>query len=49
MVLFVKELKKDFYFDVKVCVIVQYRQMFDQVFEIFDIKFDYDFDIMKYN
>jgi UDP-N-acetylglucosamine 2-epimerase (non-hydrolysing) len=45
----VKELKKDFHFDVKVCVTAQHRQMLDQVLEIFDIKPDYDLDIMKYN
>ncbi|BCS80652.1 non-hydrolyzing UDP-N-acetylglucosamine 2-epimerase [Anaerocellum diazotrophicum] len=45
----VKELQKDSNFDVKVCVTAQHRQMLDQVLEIFDIKPDYDLDIMKHN
>ena len=31
----------------KVCVTAQHRQMLDQVLEIFNIKPDYDLDIMK--
>jgi UDP-N-acetylglucosamine 2-epimerase (non-hydrolysing) len=34
-------------FDVKVCVTAQHRQMLDQVLAIFDLKPDYDLDIMK--
>ena len=34
-------------FDVKVCVTGQHRQMLDQVLEIFNIKPDFDLDIMK--
>ncbi|OGS20813.1 MAG: UDP-N-acetylglucosamine 2-epimerase [Elusimicrobia bacterium RIFOXYA2_FULL_40_6] len=44
----IKELKthkKDFI--VKVCVSAQHRQMLDQVLEIFDIKPDYDLNLMK--
>lgn len=33
-------------FDVKVCVTGQHRQMLDQVLELFDIKPDFDLDIM---
>jgi len=36
-------------FDLKVCVTAQHRQMLDQVLEIFDIKPDYDLDIMAPN
>jgi len=34
---------------IKVCVTAQHRQMLDQVLEIFDIKPNYDLDIMKKN
>jgi len=34
-------------FDVKVCVTAQHREMLDQVLEIFEIKPDYDLDIMQ--
>ncbi|BDU51415.1 non-hydrolyzing UDP-N-acetylglucosamine 2-epimerase [Haliovirga abyssi] len=34
-------------FDMKVCVTAQHREMLDQVLNIFDIKPDYDLDIMK--
>ena len=34
-------------FDTKVCVTAQHREMLDQVLEIFDIKPDYDLNIMK--
>ncbi|WP_169764350.1 non-hydrolyzing UDP-N-acetylglucosamine 2-epimerase [Campylobacter mucosalis] len=43
----VKEFKKHIELDVKVCVTAQHRQMLDQVLEIFDIKPDYDLDIMQ--
>ncbi|MFV0536873.1 MAG: non-hydrolyzing UDP-N-acetylglucosamine 2-epimerase [Dysgonomonas sp.] len=36
-------------FDTKVCVTGQHRQMLDQVLDIFDIKPDYDLDIMAPN
>lgn len=41
------ELKKYDNIESKVCVTAQHRQMLDQVLEIFDIKPDYDLDIMK--
>jgi len=44
----VKEFQKDrLNFDTKVCVTAQHRQMLDQVLEFFQIKPDYDLDIMK--
>ena len=45
----VKELKSREEIDCKVCVTAQHRQMLDQVLETFDIKPDYDLDIMKQN
>jgi UDP-N-acetylglucosamine 2-epimerase (non-hydrolysing) len=36
-------------FDIKVCVTGQHRQMLDQVLEIFDIKPDYDLNVMAPN
>ena len=36
-------------FDTKVCITAQHRQMLDQVMKIFDIKADYDLDLMKPN
>jgi len=36
-------------FDIRVCVSAQHREMLDQVLEIFDIKPDYDLNIMKNN
>lgn len=43
----VKELKSRKEIDAIVCVTAQHRQMLDQVLEVFDIKPDYDLDIMK--
>lgn len=43
----VKELEKNPQIQSVVCVTAQHRQMLDQVLEIFDIKPDYDLDIMK--
>lgn len=43
----VKELEKNPQIESVVCVTAQHRQMLDQVLEIFDIKPDYDLDIMK--
>lgn len=45
----VKEFKKDNKFDTKICVTAQHREMLDQVLEIFDLKPDYDLNIMKQN
>ena len=43
----VKELEKHDEIESIVCVTAQHRQMLDQVLEIFDIKPDYDLNIMK--
>jgi len=43
----VKELEKNDKIESIVCVTAQHRQMLDQVLAIFDIKPDYDLDIMK--
>ena len=45
----VKELEKIKEFESRVCVTAQHREMLDQVLEIFDIKPDYDLNIMKPN
>ena len=43
----VKAMKADSRFESCVCVTAQHRDMLDQVLEIFDIKPDFDLDIMK--
>ena len=43
----VKELEKSEHIENLVCVTAQHREMLDQVLEIFDIKPDYDLNIMK--
>ncbi|WP_088330309.1 UDP-N-acetylglucosamine 2-epimerase (non-hydrolyzing) [Lacimicrobium sp. SS2-24] len=43
----VLELKKIPEFDVQVCVTAQHRQMLDQVLQLFDLKPDYDLDLMQ--
>lgn len=45
----VKELKKHNKFDIKISVTAQHREMLDQVLEIFDLKLDYNLNIMKQN
>lgn len=48
MVPLIKEFEKyKDYFEVRVCVTAQHREMLDQVLQLFDIKPDYDLDIMK--
>lgn len=42
----VHALLNDDSFDVKVCVTAQHREMLDQVLDLFEIKSDYDLDIM---
>jgi UDP-N-acetylglucosamine 2-epimerase (non-hydrolysing) len=50
MVPLIKELGKcPDSFDVKICVTAQHREMLDQVLEFFEIKPDYDLDLMKPN
>lgn len=43
----VSALKKDDRFESQVCVTAQHREMLDQVLQIFDIKPDFDLDIMR--
>ena len=43
----VKEFKKDKAFNTKVCVTAQHREMLDQVLDFFEIKPDYDLNLMK--
>jgi len=43
----VDALARDAFFDARVCVTAQHRQMLDQVLNLFSIKPDYDLDIMK--
>ena len=43
----VKELEKRKEIESIVCVTAQHREMLDQVLEVFDIKPDYDLNIMK--
>ncbi|MDQ1805388.1 non-hydrolyzing UDP-N-acetylglucosamine 2-epimerase [Chryseobacterium sp. PTM-20240506] len=45
----VKEFKKNADFETKVCVTAQHREMLDQVLSFFDIKPDYDLNLMKPN
>ena len=45
----IKALDEDSYFDAKVCVTAQHRQMLDQVLGLFTIQPDYDLDLMKAN
>ncbi len=41
------QLKKDAFFEVRVCVTAQHRQMLDQVLDFFEITPDYDLDLME--
>lgn len=43
----VKAMTADAFFNVKVCVTAQHREMLDQVLELFEIKPDYDLNLMK--
>lgn len=43
----VHALKNDERFEAKVCVTAQHREMLDQVLELFEIKPEYDLDLMK--
>lgn len=44
----VKALESDPRFDARVCVTAQHREMLDQVLELFEIKPDFDLDLMKH-
>ena len=41
------ELKKSDYLQIKICVTAQHREMLDQVMTSFDLKADYDLDLMR--
>lgn len=43
----VKALAADTFFDAKVCVTAQHREMLDQVLDLFEIKPDYDLNLMR--
>jgi len=43
----VKQLEQNPYIESVVCVTAQHREMLDQVLELFEIKPDYDLDIMQ--
>ena len=43
----VKAFESNSKFDVEVCVTAQHREMLDQVLDLFEIKPDYDLDLMK--
>jgi UDP-N-acetylglucosamine 2-epimerase (non-hydrolysing) len=43
----VKTFQADKYFETKVCVTAQHREMLDQVLDMFDIKPEYDLNLMK--
>ncbi|EAY29756.1 non-hydrolyzing UDP-N-acetylglucosamine 2-epimerase [Microscilla marina] len=45
----VKQFQKNAYFDTKVCVTAQHREMLDQVLDFFDINPDYDLNLMQPN
>jgi UDP-N-acetylglucosamine 2-epimerase (non-hydrolysing) len=45
----VKQFQKEILFETKVCVTAQHREMLDQVLDFFEIKPDYDLDLMKPN
>jgi len=47
MAILVKELEKSPEIKGYVCVTAQHREMLDQVLEIFDIKTDYDLNVIK--
>lgn len=45
----VKQFQKDTYFQIKVCVTAQHREMLDQVLDFFKIQPDYDLNLMQPN
>jgi UDP-N-acetylglucosamine 2-epimerase (non-hydrolysing) len=40
-------LKSESQFDLRICVTAQHRQMLDQVLDLFDLRPDFDLDLMK--
>jgi UDP-N-acetylglucosamine 2-epimerase (non-hydrolysing) len=49
MIPIIKELEFSKVFDYEVCITAQHREMLDQVLELFNVKADYDLNIMKPN
>ena len=49
MVPVIKTLKKEDYFESKICITAQHREMLDQVLKVFEIEPDYDLNLMKSN
>ncbi|MEZ4900787.1 MAG: UDP-N-acetylglucosamine 2-epimerase (non-hydrolyzing) [Spirosomataceae bacterium] len=47
MAMLVRQLQQDSYFQHKLCVTAQHRQMLDQVLELFELSPDFDLDIMQ--
>lgn len=45
----IKALEDDSFFTSKICITAQHRQMLDQVLDLFELKPDYDLDIMRNN
>ena len=45
----IKAFQKETTFDTIVCVTAQHREMLDQVLDFFEIKADYDLNVMKPN
>ena len=45
----VKKLQEDPYFESVLCVTAQHREMLDQVLELFQLRPDYDLNLMKPN
>ena len=45
----IKAFQKEKTFETKVCVTAQHREMLDQVLDFFEIKADYDLNVMKPN
>lgn len=43
----VKALEEDLFFDSRLCVSAQHREMLDQILELFELQPDHDLDIMK--
>ena len=42
----IKKMKKDLFFDIRLCITGQHREMLDQVMEIFNLKANYDLKVM---
>ena len=45
----IKMMEQDSYFELRVCITGQHREMLQQVLDFFEIKADYDLNLMKHN